>query len=112
MSEPEPESVMSRLAAVVEHRHQTRPGGSYTAELFNDGHDVIAAKVVEEAYELIAAAGEPDPVDRQAVTAEAADLIYHVLVLLKSVDVSWKFVERELQQRFGTSGLTEKANRP
>lgn len=112
MTTPQPESPLMRLAAVVEHRLKERPGGSYTVELFDGGHPVMASKIIEEAYELIEAAGGEEPVDRQAITHEAADLVYHLLVLLTSVGVSWQFVERELLDRFGTSGLTEKAARP
>lgn len=112
MTTPAAESALARLAALVEHRQQERPGGSYTVELFDGGHTVMSSKIIEEAYELIEAAGGDEPVDRMAITHEAADLVYHLLVLLTSVGVSWQFVERELMERFGTSGLEEKAARP
>lgn len=111
MTTPAAESALMRLAALVEHRQQERPGGSYTVELFDGGHTVMSSKIIEEAYELVEAAGGEEPVDRQAITHEAADLVYHLLVLLTSVGVSWQFVERELMERFGTSGLAEKAGR-
>lgn len=111
MTSPAGESALTRLAAVVEQRLKERPGGSYTVELLDGGHPVMASKIIEEAYELIEAAGGEEPVDRQAITHEAADLVYHLLVLLTSVGVSWQFVERELLDRFGTSGLAEKASR-
>lgn len=111
MTTPAVESALARLAALVEHRQQERPVGSYTVELFDGGHTVMSSKIIEEAYELIEAAGGDEPVDRMAITHEAADLVYHLLVLLASVGVSWQFVERELMERFGTSGLAEKAGR-
>ena len=70
--------------------------------------DGAGAKVTEEADELVrAAAGEDDDL----VVAEAADLVYHMLVLLACRDVPLAAIEEELAQRFGVSGLVEKAAR-
>jgi phosphoribosyl-ATP pyrophosphohydrolase len=71
----------------------------------------MSAKIVEEAYELIAAAGEEADGPNGDIAHEAADLVYHVLVLLTAADVPWDDVERELQTRFGISGLEERARR-
>ncbi|HUQ69170.1 MAG TPA: phosphoribosyl-ATP diphosphatase [Planctomycetaceae bacterium] len=101
-------SILRQLAAVLESRKRLRPAGSYTVELLDAGHATITSKIVEEAYELIAAAGE----DEGDIAHEAADLVYHILVLLTAADVSWDDVERELQTRFGISGLEERALRP
>jgi phosphoribosyl-ATP pyrophosphohydrolase len=101
-------SILRQLATVLDGRKRLRPAGSYTVELLDAGHAVISAKIVEEAYELIAAAGE----ESNEIAHEAADLVYHVLVLLTAADVSWDDVERELQTRFGISGLEERARRP
>jgi phosphoribosyl-ATP pyrophosphohydrolase len=101
--------ILHQLAAVLESRKRLRPAGSYTVELLAAGHHAISAKIIEEAYELIAAAGEEAPGD---VAHEAADLVYHILVLLTAADVPWTDVERELQTRFGISGLEERARRP
>ena len=84
------------------------PERSYTSRLLAGGVPAIGAKVTEEAGELVqAAAGEGD--DR--VVAEAADLVYHMLVLLAARDVPLARVEDELARRFGVSGLDEKAAR-
>lgn len=106
----EPVSILRDLAAVVQQRFDHRPAASYTTELFEGGHAVMAGKVIEEAYELVAAAGE-DPPQGTEIIHEAADLVYHLLVLTTAAGVEWRDVERELQSRFGTSGMTEKARR-
>jgi phosphoribosyl-ATP pyrophosphohydrolase len=107
----EPESIVGRLATVIASRRQERPNGSYTVELLDAGHATIAAKIIEEAYELVSAVGDNDTPDRAAVAHEAADVVYHLLVFLAAHDCQWADVERELVQRFGISGLVEKANR-
>ena len=81
---------------------------SYTTKLLAGGPAVAGAKVTEEAEELVrAACGEPD----ERVVSEAADLVYHTLVLLACRDVPLARVEEELARRFGVSGLDEKAAR-
>ncbi len=92
-------------------RQQTRPVGSYTTKLLEGGPAKIGDKILEEARELIEAAGEPGEDGRQHFVYEAGDLIYHTLVLLawRGVDISE--IASELARREGTSGLVEKANR-
>jgi phosphoribosyl-ATP pyrophosphohydrolase len=100
--------VLETLEGVVGSRRGGAPERSYTSRLLAGGVPAIGAKVTEEAGELVqAAAGEAD--DR--VVAEAADLIYHMLVLLAARDVTLARVEDELARRFGVSGLDEKAAR-
>ncbi len=113
MTTPTSESVLARLAAVIEHRRDHRPGGSYTVELFDGGPSAMSTRIIDEAYELIAAGAESenDFPSRQAITHEAADLVYHLMVFLASHEIAWQDVERELNQRFGTGGLVEKAQR-
>jgi len=108
----DPESILAKLAAVIDSRRRERPAGSYTVELLDAGLAVIAAKVIEEAYELVHAIGDNDTPDRAAVAHEAADVVYHLLVFLAACECPWSDVERELTQRFGVSGLVEKASRP
>ncbi|MBN2475243.1 MAG: phosphoribosyl-ATP diphosphatase [Pirellulales bacterium] len=96
--------------AVIEDRKATRPTRSYTAGLFDGGIDAIGAKIREEAGELVEAARAADAV-RQHVVHEAADLTYHLFVLLAACGVGLADVEQELARRFGTSGLEEKASR-
>ena len=93
---------------MIASRKGGSPDRSYTSRLLAGGVAAIGAKVTEEAEEVVrAAAGEAD--DR--VVAEAADLVYHLLVLLAARDVSLERVGDELARRFGTSGLVEKAAR-
>ena len=100
--------VLEALERVVASRKGDSPEKSYTSRLLAGGVPRIGAKVTEEAGELVqAAAGEAD--DR--VVAEAADLLYHTLVLLAARDISLATVEAELGRRFGVSGLEEKASR-
>ncbi len=103
-------TILSQLTAVIEDRKAKRPSNSYTTKLFDGGVDAIAAKVCEEAGEFVEAArlaGEAP----QAVIHEAADLVYHLLVMLAHCGVKLSEVEDELARRFGTSGLDEKASR-
>jgi phosphoribosyl-ATP pyrophosphohydrolase len=103
-------SVLARLMAVVEDRNAKRPEKSYTTKLLDGGVEAIGAKVCEEAMEVVDAASVAH-VDRgYSLTYEAADLIYHLLVLLASCDVSLTDVEEELARRFGKSGLREPAS--
>ncbi|MDX1968141.1 MAG: phosphoribosyl-ATP diphosphatase [Planctomycetaceae bacterium] len=107
----EGQSLIAQLAAVIRQRNAERPAGSYTAELLQAGHATISTKVIEEAYELIATVGEDEEPNRAEVAHEAADVIYHLLVFLEAAGVDWTNVERELQMRFGVSGLAERARR-
>ena len=99
---------LDALDAIIRSRRGDDPATSYTAQLFAKGRAKIAQKVGEEAVEtVIAAMGD----DASALTAEAADLIYHLLVLLADAGLSLDDVRAELARRTGQSGLTEKANR-
>lgn len=106
----EQEDILHRLMDVIVDRKRRRPAGSYTVTLLDGGVDAIGAKIREEAGELIEAARGTDR-DRRAVIHEAADLIYHLLVMLGHCNVALSEVEEELARRFGTSGLEEKASR-
>ncbi|MCL4190600.1 MAG: phosphoribosyl-ATP diphosphatase [Thermoguttaceae bacterium] len=101
------ELILSRLMAVIDQRKADRPARSYTAQLFNSGIEAISAKVREEAEELIEAASN-GAAGKGRVVHEAADLFYHVLVLLAACDTNLAAVEAELARRFGMSGLEEK----
>ncbi|MEO5938379.1 MAG: phosphoribosyl-ATP diphosphatase [Sphingomonas sp.] len=99
---------LDALDALIRSRKGSDPASSYTAQLFADGRARIARKVGEEAVEtVIAAMGS----DSAALTAEAADLIYHLLVLLADAGLSLDDVRAELARRTGRSGLIEKASR-
>lgn len=102
------EDVLPRLFALIEERARLRPRDSYVSALFEGGHAAIAAKVREESGELVEAAAEDD---HQHTAHEAADLLFHVLVLLAQAGVTLDAVLAELESRFGVSGLAEKAAR-
>jgi len=84
---------------------------SYTAKLLAGGIAKIGPKVTEEAAEVVEAAAEPDEAGREHTIREAADVVYHLMVLLAVRGVKLDEVEAELARRFGMSGLEEKASR-
>jgi len=99
---------LEELERVVAARKGDPSTRSYTSRLLAGGVPAIGAKVAEEAGELVAAA-DHETDDR--VVSEAADLVYHMLVLLAYRGVGLAQVENELAGRFGISGLDEKAAR-
>lgn len=100
---------LDRLDALIARRKGGDGESSYTAALFAKGRPHIARKLGEEAVEtVVAALGS----DAAALTAEAADLLYHLLVLLADAGLSLAEVRAELARREGTSGHDEKAGRP
>ena len=102
------DDVLQRLASLIHARRTDSASKSYTRELLDGGPERCAKKLGEEATEtVIAALAE----DHRALTREAADLIYHLLVLLESKHVSLAEVLAELKSRMGTSGHAEKAAR-
>ncbi|MEX2316871.1 MAG: phosphoribosyl-ATP diphosphatase, partial [Pirellulales bacterium] len=84
---------------------------SYTSQLLVGGLDKIGAKILEEAGEMIAAASEPGEKGREHFVREVADLVYHLLVLMKQQNCTLVGLEAELSRRFGVSGIEEKAMR-
>ncbi len=103
------ENTLVRLAALIRSRRSDTSAKSYTSQLLTAGTERCAKKFGEEAVELIIAAMASD--DR-AVKAEAADVLYHLLVLLESRQIPFDDVLKVLDGRMGTSGLDEKAARP
>lgn len=104
-------TVLDQLRAVIRDRQKNPSERSYTATLLAGGLEQMGAKIVEEAAEVVEAAAERGTAGQQHLIHEAADLVYHLLVLLRYADVEWPDVEAELTRRFGTSGLDEKAGR-
>ena len=100
--------VLNRLAATIAVRKGADPETSHTARLLAKGPLKCAEKFGEEAVEAIVAAAAQD---RAALTAEAADVLYHLLVMLAARDVTLADVLAELERREGTSGIAEKASR-
>jgi phosphoribosyl-ATP pyrophosphohydrolase len=101
-------SALERLAAVIAARKGANPDGSWTAQLLARGPEKCAEKFGEEAVEAIIAAVKGD---RAALTAEAADVVYHLLVMLAARDVTLDDLLGELARREGVSGVVEKARR-
>ena len=101
-------SALERLAATIESRKEADPASSWTAKLLAQGPEKAAEKFGEEAVEAVIEAVKGD---RDRLTSEAADVLYHLLVMLASRDVSLEDVLGELERREGTSGLDEKASR-
>ena len=102
-------SALDRLAATIAARKSADPEGSWTAKLLARGPEKCAEKFGEEAIEAIIEAVRGD---RARLTAEAADVLYHLLVMLAARDLTLADVLAELARREGTSGIAEKAARP
>lgn len=103
------QDTLSAVAEVLEARKGADKDSSYVAKLYHKGTDAILKKIGEEATEVVMAAkdGEPDK-----IVYEIADLWFHSMVLLAEQNLHPDAVLAELQRRFGTSGLVEKASRP
>lgn len=96
------------LFATIQARKGADPDGSWTAKLLAKGPEKCAEKFGEEAIEAIIEAVKGDT---DGLTSEAADVLYHLLVMLAARDVALDDVMAELARRQGTSGLAEKAAR-
>jgi phosphoribosyl-ATP pyrophosphohydrolase len=109
MSEPSLGAQIDALARVIAQRRGADPASSYTAKLLAAGPAKCAKKLGEEGVEAALAAVSGD---RDALAAEAADVLYHLLVTLAACDVAPEAVAAALAKREGTSGIAEKAARP
>ena len=96
------------LAQTIAARRNADPETSWTAKLLSKGPETCARKFGEEAVEAIIEAVKGD---RAALTAEAADVVYHLLVMCAARDVTLAEIEAELSRREARSGLAEKASR-
>ena len=101
-------TALDRLATTILARKSADPESSWTAKLLAKGPEKCAEKFGEEAVEAIIEAVKGD---RDKLTAEAADVLYHLLVMLAARDVTLDQVLAELERREGTSGIAEKAAR-
>jgi phosphoribosyl-ATP pyrophosphohydrolase len=100
--------VLGELSRTIRARREASADASYTRKLLDGGPELCARKFGEEAVEtVIAALGQSD----EALAGEAADLLYHLLVLLEARGVAFDDVLTRLEARQGTSGLAEKAAR-
>lgn len=102
--------VFDRIAERLRQRNQYRPADSYSTQMFTTGLAEICGKIREEAQEL-AAAGEQLPGNQEHVLHEAADLMFHMLMLLEARGASLGQVAETLVRREGISGLDEKRSR-
>ena len=103
------DSTLARLEAVIAKRRGADPASSYVAKLNARGLPVIARKLGEEATEAVVAALTGS---REELVGEAADVLFHLMVLLGAKGVALAEVLAELDRREGTSGIAEKAARP
>ncbi|MGE0698347.1 MAG: phosphoribosyl-ATP diphosphatase [Hyphomicrobiaceae bacterium] len=103
-----PDDILERLADTIRARRTAAADKSYTRQLLDAGPARCARKLGEEAVETVIAAVHQDDA---ALKAEAADLLYHLLVLLEVRSVSLADVLAVLESRMGTSGVEEKASR-
>ena len=101
-------NILKSLEKTIVERRTADPGTSYVASLRAKGRAKMAEKLGEEAVEAVIAAVQDD---RTAMTGEAADLLFHLMVLLADMDLSLDDVIAELARREGLSGLDEKAAR-
>ena len=101
-------SELQTLAATIQSRKGADPDSSWTAKLLAKGPEKCAEKFGEEAIEAIIEAVKGD---RAKLVSEAADVLFHLLVMLAARDVTLAEVEAELARRAGTSGIAEKAAR-
>ncbi|ACS58541.1 phosphoribosyl-ATP diphosphatase [Rhizobium leguminosarum] len=99
---------LSDLESIVEERSKASPEQSWTAKLVAAGQPKAAKKLGEEAIEAVMAAVTGD---RDNLTYEAADVLYHLLVVLKIAEIPLEDVMAELERRTAQSGLKEKASR-
>jgi phosphoribosyl-ATP pyrophosphohydrolase len=99
---------LHRLAATIAARKGADPDTSWTAKLLAKGPEKCAEKFGEEAVEAIIEAVKGD---RDRLTSEAADVLFHLLVMLAARDVTLADVLAELDRREGVSGIAEKASR-
>ena len=100
--------ILAELASEVLARRTASPETSYPAKLLSQGMEKCAKKLGEEAIEAALAAVLGD---KRHLTAEAADVLYHLLVVLAAADVPLSDVMAELERRKGVSGIAEKASR-
>ena len=99
---------LTDLETIIAERAKASPEESWTAKLIAGGPERAAKKLGEEAVETVIAAVKGD---RDELIAESADLLYHLLIVLKSRDVALRDVLSQLESRTARSGLAEKASR-
>jgi phosphoribosyl-ATP pyrophosphohydrolase len=101
-------TALTRLAATIDARKDADPESSWTAKLLAKGPEKCAEKFGEEAIEAVIEAVKGDSA---GLTSEAADVVYHLLVMCAARGVTLTDILAELERREGTSGVAEKASR-
>src|SRR5512137_2843264 len=101
------DDILEAVYRIILDRKHNPTEHSYVASLYAKGLDKILGKIGEEATEVAVAGKGGDP---EQVVHEAADLLFHLLVLLGHFELPPERIYAELRRRFGTSGLTEKAS--
>ena len=101
-------NIFQSLFDTIEARKTVSPDESYIASLMDGGTEKIAAKIIEESVETTEAALNDE---REHIIHEICDLLFHTFVLAGYKNISLAEIEKELERRFGTSGLAEKAQR-
>lgn len=103
--------IFERLMETLQHRVSEQPAGSYTTRLVQGGAAKIGEKIIEEAAEVVEAACESAPENREHLIHEAADLLFHTFVMLAFHKIKLSEIGYELARREGISGLEEKRQR-
>ena len=111
MNDSETDVVFRALMRTIENRRDSPPERSYTTSLLDAGTEKIGRKIMEEAAEVVEAADELGKEGEQHLVHEAADLMYHLFVMLAFRKIPLDRVSDELKRRFGVSGLDEKESR-
>ena len=102
------ENILQELDKILQQRKKADKNSSYVASLYAKGEDAILKKIAEEAAETIMAAKDKN---KEHIIYETADLWFHSMILLADRNIKTTEVLAELQRRFGTSGIDEKAMR-
>jgi len=106
------DSILERLTIILKERRHADPSTSYVAGLHSKGINKVLEKVSEETTEVILAAKDAEASGNvEELVKETADLWFHTMVMLAHMDSSPAAVLEELERRFGTSGIEEKASR-
>jgi len=102
------DDVLIKLSEIIQLRENARPEDSYVASMLQKGEDYILKKIGEEVAEIIIAGKSGD---KRELVKEIADLWFHSMVLLRHQGLDLADVVRELESRFGRSGIEEKRER-
>ena len=103
--------IISKISKVLEERKRLPKTNSYTKRLYERGVDEILKKVEEETLELIKATKDVSKYREKKIVHEVADLWFHTMVLLSNENINPLKVLKELESRFGISGIVEKNSR-